>query len=318
MENRAHAIMAGLFVIVFGLALATAILWFSGDTVEQDKYILVSESSVSGLNPQAAVRYRGIQVGYVDKIQLDPKQPRVILISILVNKETPVTQGTYAELAYQGLTGLAYIQLDDDGTKPKPLATSHRAPARIEMRASLLQEVGSSAPLLLARLSALTERLTDLLNEENLDHIKNTLANVEAVSARFIALQDKLAPTIDALPSLATDTQNVLKHADGLLIELNKLTGQLEQSLKAFDQVATSAGRVATSAEKIGKAGELISGDLRSSALPKLERLLENMSNTSRNLDKFLTNIERRPQSLIFGKPEAQPGPGETGFAAPR
>ncbi len=318
MENRAHAIVAGLFVILFGLALAAAILWFSGDAIEQDVYVLVSESSVSGLNPQAAVRYRGLQVGYVDKIRLDPKQPRVILIRILVDKETPVTHGTYAELAYQGLTGLAYIQLDDDGTAPKPLATSYSAPARIEMRASLLQEVGSSAPLLLARLSSLTERLTGLLNEENLTHIKNTLANVEAVSARFIALQDKLAPTIDTLPSIAANTQNVLKHADELLVDLNKLTGQLERSLKTFDQVATSAGRVAASAEKIGKAGELVSGDLRSSALPKLERLLENISNTSHNLDKFLTNIERRPQSLIFGKPAAQPGPGEAGFAPPR
>lgn len=318
MENRAHAIVAGLFVVLFGLALAAAILWFSGDAIEQDVYVLVSESSVSGLNPQAAVRYRGLQVGYVDKIRLDPKQPRVILIRILVDKETPVTHGTYAELAYQGLTGLAYIQLDDDGTAPKPLATSYSAPARIEMRASLLQEVGSSAPLLLARLSALTERLTGLLNEENLTHIKNTLANVEAVSARFIALQDKLAPTIDTLPSIAANTQNVLKHADELLVDLNKLTGQLERSLKTFDQVATSAGRVAASAEKIGKAGELVSGDLRSSALPKLERLLENISNTSHNLDKFLTNIERRPQSLIFGKPAAQPGPGEAGFAPPR
>ena len=314
MENRAHAIMAGLFVIVFGLTLAAVIVWFGGDTESQDVYVLVSKTSVSGLNPQAAVRYRGLQVGSVEKIQLDPQDSRTILIRILVDKDTPVTKGTYAELAYQGLTGLAYIQLDDDGKQPKPLKTSAAKPARIEMQASLLQEVGSSAPLLLARVSALTERMTNLFNDENLTHIKNTLANVEAVSARFIALQDKLEPTIDALPVIASDAQAVMKHANELMVDLNKLTGQLEHSLKSFDKVTTSAAKVAVSADKIGSAGEQVFNDLRSSALPKFDRLLENLSNTSRNLDKFLTNIERRPQSLIFGKPEAQPGPGEPGF----
>lgn len=317
MENRAHAIVAGLFVIIFGLALAAVILWFGGDTAEEDVYVLVSKSSVSGLNPQAAVRYRGLQVGHVEKIQLDPQDSRTILIRILIDPATPITKGTYAELAYQGLTGLAYIQLDDDGTASRPHETRSDAPARIEMRESLLQEVGSSAPLLLARVSALTERLTELFNDENLTHIKNTLANIENVSARFIALQNKLEPTLDALPAVAMDTQKAMKHADELLVDLNKLTLQAKQSLAKFDQVATSAGKVAVSAEKIGKAGEEVSRELRASALPKFERLMEDLTVTARNLDKLLTTIERRPQSLIFGKTEAQPGPGETGFAPP-
>ncbi len=317
MENRAHAIAAGLFVIVFGITLAALILWFGGDTTEEDAYVLVSKTSVSGLNPQAAVRYRGLQVGHVEKIQIDPKHPRTLLIRILVDQDTPITKGTFAELAYQGLTGLAYIQLDDDGSAPSPHETRPDAPARIEMRPSLLQEVGSSAPLLLARITALTERLTNLFNDETLTHIRNTLANVETVSARFITLQDKLEPTLDALPAMAADTQSVIRHANELLVDLNKLTGEFEKSVKVFDQIANSAGKVAVSASKIGKAGEEVSNDLRSSALPKFERLLEELSSTARNLDKVLTNIERRPQSLIFGKPETQPGPGEAGFTPP-
>lgn len=314
MENRAHAIAAGLFVIVFGLALVLVAFWFSGDTEREDTYVLVSEASVTGLNPQAAVRYRGIQVGRVESIQLDRSPERKILIRILVNQETPITQGTFAELAYQGLTGLSYIQLDDDGSDSRTLATRPGKPARIEMKPSVLQEVGSSAPLLLARVSFLIERMTELFDKQNIQYVRNTLTNVEAVSARFLALQTKLEPTLDALPAVATDAQGVLKSANALFADLSRVTKQFEETMKQVGQIAKSAGKVASSAEKIGKTGEDASAELRTSTLPKFGELLDELSRTSRNLDKLLTNIEKSPQSLLFGKPEIKPGPGEAGF----
>jgi phospholipid/cholesterol/gamma-HCH transport system substrate-binding protein len=317
MENRAHAIATGLFIIVFVTALVAAAIWFSGNTAKEDIYLLVSKSSVSGLNPEAAVRYRGLQVGRVEKILLDPQQHRTILVRILVDSGTPITQGTYAELAYQGLTGLAYIQLDDDGTAPTPLQTSPEAPARIEMRTSLLQEVEASAPLLLARINMLTERMSNIFDDENLKHVKDLLANIEQVSARLVMLQDKLDPTIAALPSVVTNTRGVLEKADTLLIDLSTLTAELQQQVMTFDRVAASAEKVAASAEKIGAAGEAVGDEVRSSALPKFDRLLDDLSRTSKNLDRLLTDIERRPQSLVFGKPLPQPGPGEPGFTAP-
>ncbi len=310
MENRAHAIATGLFIIVFVTALVAAAIWFNDDNAKEDVYLLVSKSSVSGLNPQAAVRYRGLQVGRVEKILLDPQQQRTILVRILVDSGTPVTQGTYAELAYQGLTGLAYVQLDDEGTAPAPLQTNPAAPARIEMRTSLLQEVGASVPLLLARISMLTERMGNVLDDENLKRVKDILANVEQVSARLVTLQDKLDPAIAALPAVVTNTQGVLKKADALLIDLSTLTAELQQQVMKFD-------RVAASAEKIAAAGAAVGDEVRSSSLPKFDRLLDDLSRTSKNLDRLLTEIERRPQSLVFGKPPSQPGPGEPGFTAP-
>jgi len=66
MENRAHALAAGLFVIILSTALAAAVMWFGGDTMMRAKYMLVSEVPVSGLNSQATVRYRGVTVGKVE------------------------------------------------------------------------------------------------------------------------------------------------------------------------------------------------------------------------------------------------------------
>ena len=72
MENRAHALAAGIFVIVLGIAAGYAVRWFSNQDILRDRYLLVSEAgSVSGLNPAAVVRYRGVSIGKVEEIRFD-------------------------------------------------------------------------------------------------------------------------------------------------------------------------------------------------------------------------------------------------------
>src|SRR5688572_31892409 len=101
MENRAHALAAGIFTLLLAIGAVAAALWFSGEAIETDEYRLISRYPVSGLNPQALVRYRGLMVGKVVDIRFDPSEPRTILIDISVRSGTPVTQGTYAQLASQ-------------------------------------------------------------------------------------------------------------------------------------------------------------------------------------------------------------------------
>src|SRR6187455_3334729 len=106
MENRAHALAAGLFVIVLTAAVAAVAMWFGGGAAARDKYLLISELPVNGLNPQAVVRYRGVTVGKVESIRLKPDNPHFILIRIAVDRDLQLTTNTYAQLGFQGLTGL--------------------------------------------------------------------------------------------------------------------------------------------------------------------------------------------------------------------
>ena len=114
MENKSHAFMAGLFTLVLLAAVAASVYWFNRDNRERVPYDLVAHTNVTGLNPESAVRYRGLAVGKVESIKFDPRTPGQILIRILVNEGTPMTQSTFATLSYQGVTGLAFVQLDDD------------------------------------------------------------------------------------------------------------------------------------------------------------------------------------------------------------
>src|SRR6185295_11555578 len=119
MENRAYAFAVGLFTLLLGAGVVVAAMWLSGETEKRVGYTLESRYPVTGLNVQAPVRYRGVDVGKVETIQFSPDDPRAILVRVGVRSGTPLTRGTYAQLGSQGVTGLAYVILDDDGKKPE-------------------------------------------------------------------------------------------------------------------------------------------------------------------------------------------------------
>src|SRR5690606_17387549 len=117
MENRAYAFTAGLFVILLSIALAMTIKWFGSENITYHTYYLVSRGgSVSGLNPEASVRFRGVNVGKVSEIYFDPQNMHNIIVRIAVISGVTLPESAYAQLASQGITGLAYIELDDDNS----------------------------------------------------------------------------------------------------------------------------------------------------------------------------------------------------------
>ncbi|MDP3335190.1 MAG: MlaD family protein, partial [Rhodoferax sp.] len=120
MENKSHALAAGLFVVFVSALLVALAVWLTRDTRQLRSYELAGQVNLSGLQPQANVRYQGVPVGKVTGIRLDPQTRGQVLVRIAVDELAPISATTFATLAYQGVTGLAFIQLDDsvpaDGT----------------------------------------------------------------------------------------------------------------------------------------------------------------------------------------------------------
>ncbi len=308
MENRAHALVAGLFVLLLGVALAATVVWFTGEQVPQTDYVLESNYPVTGLNVQSTVRFRGIGIGKVTNIRIDPKNPHLILIDISVNSDTPITKSTFAELKPQGITGLSYVMLDDAGTSRQPLiATAGEAP-RIPVHPSFFDKLSNSGGDLLTAANTLVVRLNQLLDEPNRQQIVHTLASIQRASDQIAATATRLGPALDAMPRLADQADSVLHGVNALTLSMNRLTTHTDKQL----------ARTGKSLASLSQTSQALSQRLLDQSLPRLNTLLDELSRTSRNLDQLLTQIQEQPSSLVFGGQKIPPGPGEPGFNANR
>ncbi|SFN95214.1 phospholipid/cholesterol/gamma-HCH transport system substrate-binding protein [Nitrosospira briensis] len=299
MENRAHALAAGLFVIFLGAALGVAAMWFGGDTMTRDKYLLVSEIPVTGLNSQATVRYRGVTVGKVESIRLDPEDSHTIHIRIAVDRDLPLTKNAFAQLGYQGLTGLAYVQLNDEGGEAERLKTDSDNLAQIPLRPSALDSITSSAQLFLSNANGFMERLNLLFNDQNRTRFAHILENTDAMTGRLHHVIGQLEPGLKTLPGLAADASSVLKHTEQLVVDLNQITSKLNQQGGTIDSFSQTAGEL-------------------TATMHKLREATEGIQRNSRSVDRVLLQLEEQPRSLLFGRSPPPPGPGEDGFIPPR
>lgn len=303
MENRAYALAAGLFTLLLGAAVVVTAMWFSGNTVETVNYVLESKFAVTGLNVQAPVRLRGVDVGKVKNIEFDPENSGQILVGIDVKAGTPITRGTFAQLGSQGVTGLAYVMLDDDGKKPEPLPPSGAKNDRIPVHQAFLDQLSGSGKDLLAEVGEVGRRLNTLLGGKNQAQLMRTLASLETATQGIATLSRHLEPGMKEFPALTADARKTLQRADALLVNLNTLTQQLSQRADTLERVAKSAEQIGSSAQS-----------LSTETLPRISMLLDELARNSRNLDRLLSNLNDQPASLVFGRVPPLPGPGEPGF----
>jgi len=294
MENRAHALVAGIFVIFLSIAITLVAMWFSGNTVQRNSYLVVTKESVSGLNPQSAVHYRGVNIGKVESIEFDPDNLHQILIHISINQNVALSKSVYAQLGYQGVTGLAYIQLNDDGIGNEQLPSD----AQIPMRRSLLDEVTGSGQDLLSNVNQLVLKMHHLLDDQNQTHVSQILQNIEKATRNFDGIASHLQPVLESFTGLTTESSSLVKRLDHLLGEINLAMANANQKEGVFDSLSQSTQELAI-------------------AIPELRNVSKSIARNSNNLDRVLHQLEENPQSLLFGHPPSLPGPGEAGFVPP-
>ncbi len=321
MENRAHALAAGLFTLLLGIGVLVAAQWFSRDNYEKVQYTLVSNHSVSGLNVQAAVRLRGVEVGKVDTIDFDAEDPRNILIKINVKGGTRITRGTTAQLGTQGITGLAYIVLDDDGRNKTFLPPSNDKDKRIVVEKSFLDELTGSGKDLISQFGQVAQRVNKLLEDKNQDQLIKTIAELEKASQRVGTLAQALEPGVKNVPALTADARKMLASADVALRDVAPALKEAKTTLASIDKLAReytnradALDRVAKGVEQVGAASQGAASTVSSDIAPRMNTLLEELARNSRNLDRLLSELNEQPAGLVFGRPSGKPGPGEAGY----
>lgn len=312
MENKSHAIAAGLFII--GLLVAAAITghWIAGTPQVRVPYRVVSLHPVSGLNPQAQVRFRGISVGRVSAIDLDLKDTRRILIDIEVEERIPLTKGTYAQLKEEGLTGIAYVQLLDEGEDRNPIELDKDGMRSIVLRKSTMDELLDSAGGIAKDARQVVSGMQKLLTDDNRENIAATLASIKSATASLDAASRRLPGTIDRADQVLSEQNRRLLSES--LASLNTAARELPEIARETRAMVADARKLAESVGRLSEEARGTAGDFRSETLPRTHALAESVERGANRIGRLAYELERRPDSMLWGRPAARPGPGEAGF----
>lgn len=313
METKANHLVIGAFVLAVLLAGFGFVYWMQGfGSGGERRYYIVFEGGVSGISSASNVLFNGIRVGKVQGLQLDPEDARLVRVLISISGNTPVRTNSRARIESQGLTGGSAIQVSP-GTPDTPLLVAKNEdeiPIIKADRASS-QSLFDAAPEVMGNANALLVRMNDIL-ADNQDSIRTTITNVES----FTGMLDQRKDDIDA----------VIRDAKALSEQIKRVADKIEKSVDNFSKYMTDDGQsflaqaqeAAASfkqlAEKLDKSlGDSADGMTRfaKDGLKEFELFMRDGRRAARSLDRVLEQIERNPQSFLFGGktvPEYTPG----------
>jgi phospholipid/cholesterol/gamma-HCH transport system substrate-binding protein len=321
MGKSNHALVTGLFLISLIAATVAGIFWIGHLERERNLYVVSTRASVTGLNPESTVFFRGIPVGKVLSIGFDRKHSNTILVKIEIDKNVPLTKGVYATLQLKGVTGLTQLQLEDTNQLPEPIEPGDHPNARIPLKPSITDKLFESGEVLIKKADLIMTRLNTLLNDENAENIGTILTNLKNLTERLASLQKSVDSALANVPKLSADASKTLNHFDNLsldtrktLKQVNGLTRDLQSLTKDVKALSHKTGNLADKTGHFVDSGTEAGEILAKTTLPKANALLSELQTTTQQVKRIASMLENNPQALLLGPKHQTPGPGEPGY----
>jgi phospholipid/cholesterol/gamma-HCH transport system substrate-binding protein len=258
METRSNHVLVGSVVLAMLVGLLVFTVWLAGLSGKKTEcYDIYFAQGVSGLNEGSTVSFSGVPVGQIKQISLLPERPEFVWVRINVNSETPILQGTTAQIKGVGFTGVSEIQLS--GAVKGAQALSQVGPQGCPVIPSSSGGLGAllnSAPELLDRIQRLTERLTELLSDKNQNAIADILENMDRTTKVLADRAPDIADTLkqaqiaahnagiaaQRVATLAESTNGLINdQAKPAAQDLRKAIGSVQQAADNLDAMITDA-----------------------------------------------------------------------------
>jgi phospholipid/cholesterol/gamma-HCH transport system substrate-binding protein len=316
METRSNQILVGSITLGLLAALVVFIVWLSqmGEGSEK-QYDVFFQQSVEGLAKGSAVTFRGVPVGQIRSINLEPRSPQFIRVRVSVSGDTPVLEGSTATIRGVGFTGVSQIQIDppeapapgERRARPEELACRdpndcpYGVPV-IPTKPGALGQLLNTAPELLERVSTLTERLTELLSDRNQESIAGILDNMEEVSRSLAERSPEIAATL-------ADARVAIAQAGAAAERIGGLAGSTERLLNEDGRPLINDLRLTIRAAEQSMAQlEAAVGEARpgiqtfsTRTLPEVGQLIRDLRETSESLRAITGRVEQQGIGGVLG-----------------
>lgn len=319
MNNKVNYALVGFLVMIaFTMILAFSYWLLKPEQEEKTKkYLIRFNESVLGLNIDSVVKYRGIDVGKVSDIRINPKNSEQIEVFITILKTTPIKEQTVAKLTSQGITGLSYINLDlGDNNAPFLKIKEGEEYPIIKTIPSLFENIEKSMGTVSDKVSKVLSKTEQMFNDENQKQVSLLLEKTASFMAKMEQLLDE--KSIIHFHNILENTDNITKKTDKLIPRIDQLvtdTSDFETSLlQDVNSITKSFLALRTAMNEIQKAvanGDFNFKEITKDTIPTLNNTLIQMENLMIKLEESLKNFNRSPADIIFKTEEIKKGPGE-------
>jgi phospholipid/cholesterol/gamma-HCH transport system substrate-binding protein len=308
MNSKVNLAVVGAFVLVLSGAFIGLTLWLSAGEFEDKSYsIYVSymSESVSGLNLNAPVKYRGVEVGRVTGIELDPEDLERVRVLMEIEDGVPVKTDTSAVLSSQALTGIAFVDLTGGSREAGRLkAMPGEDYPVINAAPSLLTRVDTALTIALGHVNLLAQDLHGLLNDENRANFGKTMQNLAQLTASLADSEKSLRATLDR-------TAVMMDNAARASANLPELLERIGESAAAVERMSMEISRLGQGANRTLQDSQGNINAFTQQTLPETASMVAELRELSATLQRVGRMLEREPTALLYGEKNRAPGPGE-------
>ena len=304
MEPKVSYVLVGAFVVLFGAVLIVIVLWLvrGGPQRTYRSYYAYFGESVSGVTEDSVVRYKGINVGRVRNMRLDPENPERVRLVLDIAEGTPIKEDTVASLATQGLTGLAFVELGGGTRDSPPLTPPPGQPYPvIKIKPSL--PLDQAASTLMTSLNEIASSLKDLTDKESRDSIRKTMVNLAELTAALKQREKEL-------DKLFSSTDRTLENTREATEKLPALVSRVTETAAAVENMAQQIARTGKSVDSLVAGSQQDVQRFTNATLSEAGLLIAELRQLTERLQRLAQQVEQNPRSLLFGRRPA-PGPGE-------
>lgn len=307
MESKTNYTYVGLIVVILIAGLFSAALWLSVgfNQKEYSLYTVYLSESAAGLNEESPVKFNGVQVGFVKKIELNKNDPRQVEITLSIEQGTPITTSTAATLISQGITGVTYIGLTATSLDLTPLQKMAGEPYPvIPAKPSLFNQLDMILKEVSDSVNKVGNQTQRIFSEENALHIRNALTNLD----QFTAVIAHNSANIDhSIRNGDIFLANMAKISD----DFPKMLIELKTGVHKFNSVATDMSTASNNISTTMAAGKNTVNMISQQTLPQFAVLLDRLNTIAANLEKVSNEMRQNPSVVIRGTTPPKPGPGE-------
>lgn len=295
METKARHVLVGAFIVSAFIVLVALVVWLGNGSIDRDYqyYEVVFEDQVSGLSPGSPVEYSGITVGDVQRLRLDPDDPRVVRVKIRVSANTPVKEDTRVRLGLANITGSALIRMQGGSPGSPRLEGSEGSPGVIKAERSALNQLMANSESLIGDVNSFVQNINGMFSEENTERVTRILDNIEQVSEMFADQQDVLGVTLHELSNTLVSVRALSEQVASLAE--NELSSTLQAVEQGTMSLSSAVGRID---HWIDDNQNALSQGVQ--GLQSIGPASDELARTLFAIQRLVRELERNPQRLLY------------------